>query len=180
VTTGEDVSHPTRVFYANYLWDRPNAHGGYSTTEDDCLHTSGNKSESGRGSLDMLPPTRTLDAVLELLTQIVIRDLQMHFFQSQTYNIMLTHPCTDDRLQLQIISRVLRHFHRQPKVNDRQVLLNLYRLFSNLEKLIAENERVTLKVINLINLIAFKSTTDVRKFMKENKLLELRDLLMVQ
>jgi hypothetical protein len=79
VTTGEDVSHTNRVFYENYLWDKPNAHGGYSTTEDDCLHTSGNKSGSFNNS-DMLPPTRTLDAVLELLTQIVIRDLQMHFF----------------------------------------------------------------------------------------------------
>lgn len=69
MTTGEDVSHSTQVFYENYLWDRPNAHGGYSTTEDDCLHnTSGNKSGSGRATSDMLPPTRTLDAVLELLT----------------------------------------------------------------------------------------------------------------
>jgi len=38
-----------------------------------------------------------------------------------------------------------------------------------------DNEVVTLKVIKLINLIAFKSTTEVRKLIKENKLLELRD-----
>ena len=80
---------------------------------------------------------------------------------------MLTHPRNDDRLQLQVISRVLRYFHRQPKVNDRHVLLNLYRIFSNLEKLMFENEVISLKVINLISL------------MKENKLLELRDQLMV-
>ena len=92
---------------------------------------------------------------------------------------MLTHPRNDDRLQLQVISRVLRHFHRQPKVNDRHVLLNLYRIFSNLEKLMFENEVISLKVINLISLMAFKSTPDVRKLMKENKLLELRDQLMV-
>lgn len=127
----------------------------------------------------MMPPTRTLDAVLDLLTQIVIRDLHRPFFQSQIYNIMLTHPRNDDRLQLQVISRVLRYFHRQPKVNDRHVLLNLYRIFSNLEKLMFDNEVISLKVINLISLMAFKSTTDVRKLMKENKLLELRDQLMV-
>jgi hypothetical protein len=42
-----------------------------------------------------------------------------------------------------------------------------------------DNEVISLKVINLISLMAFKSTTDVRKLMKENKLLELRDQLMV-
>jgi len=46
--------------------------------------------------------------------------------------------------------------------------------------LIAESELVILRVVHLINLIAFKSTTDVRKMMKENKLLELRDQLMVK
>ena len=46
--------------------------------------------------------------------------------------------------------------------------------------MIAESELVMLRVVNLINLIAFKSTTDVRKMMKENKLLELRDQLMVK
>jgi len=46
--------------------------------------------------------------------------------------------------------------------------------------LIAESELVMLRVVNLINLIVFKSTTDVRKMMKENKLLELRDQLMVK
>jgi hypothetical protein len=55
------------------------------------------------------------------------------------------------------------------------VLLNLYRLFANLEKLMPESELVQLKVINLLNLIAFKSTTDTRKLMKDHKLLELRD-----
>ena len=56
----------------------------------------------------------------------------------------------------------------------------MYRIFQNLEKLIAESELVMLRVVNLINLIVFKSTTDVRKMMKENKLLELRDQLMVK
>lgn len=84
---------------------------------------------------------------------------------------MLTSPHNDDRLQLQIISRILRNFHRSPKVDDKNVLLNLYRIFSNLEKLMSQNDVVYLKVINLINLMAFKSTTDVRKLMQENKLL---------
>lgn len=92
-------SHSTRLFYDNYLWDRSSYHkGGYSTTEDDQLHTSGNKSESGRQTHEMMPPTRTLDAVLELITQIAVRDLQLPFFESQIYNVMLTHPYNDDRL----------------------------------------------------------------------------------
>lgn len=48
-----------------------------------------------------------------------------------------------------------------------------------MDKLMAENAAISLKVINLINLIAFKSSTEIRKLMKENKLLELRDKLMV-
>lgn len=127
----------------------------------------------------MQPPTRTLDAVLDLLTQIVTRNLQLPFFQSQIYNIMLTFPRNDDRLQLQLISRVLRYFGRHPQINDKQILLNLYRIFANLEKLMFENAVVSLKVINLINLMAFKSTTEFRRLMKDNKLLELRDQLMV-
>jgi hypothetical protein len=42
-----------------------------------------------------------------------------------------------------------------------------------------ESEVINKKVINLINLIAFKSTTEVRKLMKDHKLLELRDEYMV-
>ena len=128
----------------------------------------------------MVPPTRTIDAVLDLITQIVVRDLQLPFFESQIYNVMLVQPYLDERLQQQILQRILRYFHKQPKVDDKQVLLNLYKIFENLEKLIAESELVMLRVVNLINLIAFKSTTDVRKMMKENKLLELRDQLMVK
>jgi len=59
------------------------------------------------------------------------------------------------------------------------VLLNLHRIFANLEKLMVESEIISYKVINLINLIAFKSTTEVRKLMKDHKLLELRDEFMV-
>jgi hypothetical protein len=128
----------------------------------------------------VVPPTRTIDAVLDLITQIVVRDLQLPFFESQIYNVMLVQPYLDERLQQQILQRILRYFHKQPKVDDKQVLLNLYKIFENLEKLIAESELVMLRVVNLINLIAFKSTTDVRKMMKENKLLELRDQLMVK
>ncbi len=89
------------------------------------------------------------------------------------------HPVNDDRLQLQIVSKILKHFNREPKANEKAVLLNLYRIFSNLSKLMSENELVCLKFINLINLIAFKSSTDVRKVMKEFKLLQLRDQFMV-
>ena len=92
---------------------------------------------------------------------------------------MQTNPNSDDRMQLQIIARILRYFNRQPKINDTNVLLNLYRIFANLEKLMIESEIISLKVINLINLIAFKSTTEVRKLMKDHKLLELRDQYMV-
>lgn len=59
------------------------------------------------------------------------------------------------------------------------MLLNLYRVFANLEKIMVESEVINKKVINLINLIAFKSTTEVRKLMKDHKLLELRDEYMV-
>lgn len=58
-------------------------------------------------------------------------------------------------------------------------MLNLQRIFANLDKLMIESEIISLKVIQLINLMAFKSTTDVRKLMKDHKLLELRDQLMV-
>ena len=92
---------------------------------------------------------------------------------------MLTHPYEDDRLQLQIVSRILKHFHRHPKIDDKSVLSNLCRIFSGMEKLMAENVAISLKVITLVNLIAFKSSTEVRKLMKEIKLLELRDRLMV-
>ena len=42
-----------------------------------------------------------------------------------------------------------------------------------------ENELLSFKVITLLNLVAFKSTNDVSKMMKEHRLLELRDGLMV-
>jgi len=41
------------------------------------------------------------------------------------------------------------------------------------------NEAINFKIINLINEIAFKSTMEIRCLMKEFKLLELRDLMMV-
>ena len=124
-------------------------------------------------------PTRTLDAVVDLLTQIVVKDLSRPFFESDIYNIMLTHPQADDKLQLQIVSRILKYFNRKPKIDNLNLLVNLHRVFSNLSKLMEEDEIISLRVISLINLIAFKSTTDVRRMIKENKLLELRDRLMV-
>jgi len=54
VTTGEEISYSVKVFYENYLFEKHSQAvglmGGYSTTEDDPLHTSGNKSESGRNN----------------------------------------------------------------------------------------------------------------------------------
>ena len=50
-----------------------------------------------------MPPTRTIDAVLDLITQIVVRDLQLPFFESQIYNVMLVQPYLDERLQQQIL-----------------------------------------------------------------------------
>ena len=76
------------MFYENYLFEKhTKVNGlkgaGYSTTEDEsALHTSGNKSESGKSNNDILPPIRTLDAILDLLTQIVARDIHKPYFQS--------------------------------------------------------------------------------------------------
>ncbi len=43
----------------------------------------------------------------------------------------------------------------------------------------ADNEAIDFRIINLINEMAFKSTMEVRGLMKEFKLLELRDHMMV-
>lgn len=143
------------------------------------MHTSGNKSDTGRSNNEFLPPTRSLDAVLELITQLCVRDLSRNSEDSQVYTILLMHASHEDHFQIQIITRVLRHFHKQPKINERNVLLNLHRIFSGIEKLMADNEAIDFRIINLINEMAFKSTMEVRGLMKEFKLLELRDHMMV-
>lgn len=43
----------------------------------------------------------------------------------------------------------------------------------------SNNETIEFRIINLINEIAFKSTMEIRALMKEYKLLELRDNMMV-
>lgn len=43
----------------------------------------------------------------------------------------------------------------------------------------SSNEAIDFRIINLINEIAFKSTMEIRGLMKEFKLLELRDQMMV-
>ncbi len=43
----------------------------------------------------------------------------------------------------------------------------------------SSNEAVDFRIINLINEIAFKSTMEIRRLMKDFKLLELRDNMMV-
>ena len=78
VTQQGELSYTAKKFYENYLFDRfsqiSTYAGGYSTTEDDPLHTSGNKSGSASHQ-EVQFPTRTLDAVLDLLAQIVVKDL---------------------------------------------------------------------------------------------------------
>lgn len=46
--------------------------------------------------------------------------------------------------------------------------------------MMSSNEAVDFRIINLINEIAFKSTMEIRGLMKEFKLLELRDKMMVE
>ena len=43
----------------------------------------------------------------------------------------------------------------------------------------SSNQAIEFRIINLINEIAFKSTMEIRGLMKEFKLLELRDQMMV-
>jgi len=43
----------------------------------------------------------------------------------------------------------------------------------------SSNEAIDFRIINLINEIAFKSTMEIRRLMKDFKLLELRDNMMV-
>jgi hypothetical protein len=74
---------------------------------------------------------------------------------------------------------VLKHFHKQPKITERNILLNLHKIFNGIQKFMSSNEGVDFRIINLINEIAFKSTMEIRGLMKEFKLLELRDLMMV-
>ena len=74
---------------------------------------------------------------------------------------------------------MLKYFHKQPKITERDVLLNLYRIFNGIQKLMSSNEVFNFKIINLINEIAFNSTMEIRGLTKEFKLLELRDLMMV-
>lgn len=78
------------------------------------------------------------------------------------------------------MDRLLKHFLRQPKIENECVLQNLYNLLVNIDLLLDQNSQLCMTAITLINLIAFKSTQDVRKIMKELKLLQLRDRLMVE
>jgi len=96
------------------------------------MHTSGNKSDTARTNSDFLPPTRSLDSLLELITQLCVKDLSRKHGESQIFNILLMHPSLEDKFQIQIISRVLKHFHKQPKVTERDTLLNLHKIFSGI------------------------------------------------
>lgn len=64
------------------------------------MHTSGNKSDTGRSNNEFLPPTRSLDAVLELITQLCVRDLSRNSEDSQVYTILLMHASHEDHFQI--------------------------------------------------------------------------------
>lgn len=65
-------------------------------------------------------------------------------------------------------------------MTDPQVLQNIQHLFANMDKIVPNSEMLQIKAIELINLIAFRSSMETRRLMKELKMLELRDNLMVE
>lgn len=67
-------------------------------------------------------------------------------------------------------------------MNDFNVLHNLQSLITSVDELISfdDHPQINLRAINLINLIAFKSSMEVRNMMKDLKLLEQRDLLILR
>lgn len=78
--------------------------------------------------------------------------------------------------------RIFRHYQKNPKVNDRNILHNLHSLIARFDDMIEfrAHPQLILCAIDLINLIAFKSSMEVRKMMKDLKLLEQRDLLIIR
>ncbi len=67
-------------------------------------------------------------------------------------------------------------------MSDQNTLTNLHHLIASFDDLISveQNPQIILRAINLINLMAFKSSMQVRKLMKDLKLLEQRDLLIIR
>jgi len=56
---------------------------------------------------------------------------------SQTINVLLNFPQEDDLLQFQALTRIFRHFQKNPKVSDRNTLTNLHRLIASLDDLVS-------------------------------------------
>jgi len=79
-----------------------------------------------------------------------------------------------------VITWLIRHFQRNPKVHERNVIENLQKILANLDRFLGDDHLyVSMKAINLINTLALKSSNEFRQHLKSLKLIELRDRLLL-
>lgn len=112
----------------------------------------------------------------------MVLDMLKPASESKTLQVLLNFPSQNDLMQYQVVTKILKHFQKNPKVNDQNTLENLYGLINSLPDLIAVESypQLIFRAINLVNLIAFKSSMEVRRVMKKLRLLEQRDSLIMR
>eukprot|EP00347_Sterkiella_histriomuscorum_P008880 403343393 len=137
--------------------------------------------QQNNNEMQKINSRRSIELALELLTFVVIYDLQQLSDQSQTLKYVESWIGQDVFKQLLILSRLLKYFEVNPKIQNKEyhTLANIKKLVDELDNLLEENVYVNVKFMQLINSFAFKNTMDVRKSMKQLQLFEIRDDLMI-
>lgn len=97
-----------------------------------------------------------------------------------TFYLLEQFPDTDSVFHYQVITCLIRHFQRNPKVHERNIIENLQKILANLDRFLGEDQLyVSMKAVNLINTLALKSSNKFRQHLKSLKLIELRDRLLL-
>ena len=78
-----------------------------------------------------------------------------------------------------MITKLLSHYQKNPKVNERNVIENLQKILGDLDLFVGTNPHFSMKAIILINTLALKSSNKFREQLKSLKLIELRDRLLI-
>lgn len=133
---------------------------------------------------------KSVEYALEIMIDIVVEDLKQSPDHSKTFFFLKSFDSASDDngpdcnfMQYMVIIQLLNRFCKEPKLQeengDGSILTNLNQIISNLDELIPTNPFTVLKSIKLINSMAFKNNMEVRMQMKNLKMLELRDQMIV-
>ena len=88
----------------------------------------------------------------------------------------------EETLLILIVSKLIENISRNLIVKEKDIIFlkNLAHFFDNLEDIIGPKSEVLISMLHCINLLASRSTGEIRSAMKTQNLFEFRDKLLIQ